>query len=1337
MAKRLRSKAYCFYLIISVLTTVLPGFGQPPHVFNHLSTNNGLSNSNVNAIIKDGYGFLWVATQYGLNRFDGYEFKVYTTTNSGEPNSMITNNIWGISEDGIGNIWLNSFNYMVYNRAKDNFITDVPAFLQDMGIHTEQNYRIYIDINKELWVFSGANAYLYNFTNNSLKVHKLETGLDELEYTRISDNEKYIFAISDNGILFKIDKKTGIQTSEKLKTIEKPGLYNRIYVDLDGGLWLAGWSDIIYYKGKSAHEWEKLQLITEIDTQQNRVLAIADDNKGNIWLGTDHNGLFIYSKSTRTITSFREDPNTRSSLASNNITSIYRDDNGIIWTGHSKKGISYHHSSFQNIVNFWHPQCRDVSAIVEDRQGRIWLGTDGYGLFIKESRDNQVRKLPVGSNPVVSLLEDRKGRVWVGTFMDGLYCFEGTKISHYKTENSRLASNDIWRFTEDRYGNLWIGSLGGALQVLRNGRQNLNQLENICENIKYPMDLFYNNGDKLYVATVFGLWEVDITTGDCIVYQGNKRGTQTFRQNSISSVFVDNRGLFWLGHSEGLTIWDTKKDTLYFIDRESGLNDNIIQGIAEDARRNIWVITNNGLSVIIPDYNYKEEVTFSIRNFTTKDGLIDNFFNSQAIYRLANEDIIVGGTEGYSIINPNKMLETNQPPAKVVFTDLIIGNNRVKLDSVYNRRKILVKPIEQTQSVTFRHNDRQIVFQYTAGDLLYADKIRYAYKLVGFHNDWQYTSGNTIVFSSLPPGDYSLNVQACNSDGKWSDHISSIAITVTPPFYMSMWAIIVYFMLFIGLLGFALYYISKRNFIRIEQQRAQFEREQKANLDEMKLRFFTNVSHDLRTPLTLIITPLQNLLDGPIDEGIRKKLDIIYRSATQLHSLINALLDFRKLDFGAEALKLNPGDMIGFIKELCIPFYTYAHDRQINFSVVDEQKICMMKFDHDKVKKILLNLLSNAFKFTPDGGSITLRIYQEGEMVNLSVTDTGDGISDEDKPRIFERFYQSQQNTEQTGSGIGLHIVNEYVRLHGGVIRVDDNNPKGSIFVVELPVIDAEANEPDHDFGDINEIETTEIEEETLLPVQPVLLFVDDNKDLCDFIADSFTDDFTVILANNGQQALEQLHDNDVTIVVSDVMMPVMSGTELCKRIKTNIQWSHIPVILLTARTAEEYQIQGLELGADDYLTKPFNFNVLKLRIFKFIEWTEKCHRSFSQKLDISPGEITITSLDEKLIGKAIHIVEEHIGDPDFTVEELGSAVGLSRSHLYKKLMSITGKGPAEFIRAIRLKRGMQLLEKSQMQIAEIAYTVGFNSPKRFSINFKSEFGISPSDYLRSINQSK
>jgi signal transduction histidine kinase/ligand-binding sensor domain-containing protein/DNA-binding response OmpR family regulator len=1328
----MRRSVRFFYAFIFVLAVSFQGTAQPSYLFHHLSTDDGLSNSNVRTILKDSHGFLWIGTESGLNRYDGYGFKVYKEK-PGISNSLWPNDILGLQEDGLDNIWISSvYGYTVYNRDKDCFITDIAHLLQNLGIQVDRNYKVYVDKKQDLWVLSGQKAFFYDTRKKTLKVLGIKVQIEEVVTTELSDDGESLYGLLKSGILFQINKATGEQTFSELQ-----GYFNsefltntRIYVDSHRGIWLYSIkTDEIIYRKSTNTAWKKIVLNSSVETQSNVVLDILDDGNGRIWIGTDHKGLFIYDRVNENITNLLHDPATNSSIASNNVGCLYRDNNGIIWMGHNKNGISFYHDSFDLFVNVEHPDCKDISAILEDSKGQIWVGTDGNGLFVVDNlKMGKIRKLPMPNNAIVSLLEDKKGRIWIGTYLHGLFCFENGRFTHHTRENSRLATNDIWNIKEDRYGNLWFGFLGGGIQCLHSNQKNLDSLVNVCEEVRYALDIHYDGGDKLYVGTVFGLCIIDITTGNHTMQMGNKKGSQQFKQMLINSVYKDRSGNIWLGHSQGLTFWDIKNDTLYYMDKENGLCDNIVRGFTQDNNGQIWVTTSNGLSVFSAERDHQGVMRITSRNFSTKDGLKTNYLNNHSICKLQNTDILLGGTEGYTIVNPNKLAGNDQLPAKVIFTGLSLANKNIQVDSVYNGHKLLEHAVGHTSNITFSYKDKLIALQFATGDLLNADKVRYAYKMDGFNEQWLPIQENKIVFSSLNPGDYKLFIKACNSDGIWNEEATVLNITVTPPFYLSDWAIALYVATVIGLIIFIIYRTRKHHRIKLEQQRLQFIREQEANLNEMKLRFFTNIGHDLRSPLTLIISPLQAILSGALEDGLRKKLNTVNKNAEQLLQLINALLDFRKLDVGAESLRLQSGDFVNFIRELCLPFREYAIDRRMNFIFSTEIEVLQRQFDPDKVQKIVLNLLSNAFKYTPDGGSIKVSIYREDERVCVSVSDSGQGISNTDKEHVFERFFQASQKQDKTGSGIGLHIVSEYVRMHGGTVAVADNVPQGSVFTIKLPLQDISFSKEFSPEEGSDEDEQIDVQQ---ISVNPVLLFVDDNRDFCEFMADSLANDYTVLLANNGQEALEQLRKNDVNIVVSDVMMPVMSGTELCNRIKTNIEWSHIPVILLTARTAEEYQIEGLELGADDYLTKPFNFNVLKLRIRKFLEWTEKSHLSFSQKMDISPGEITITPLDEQLIEKAIRVVEEHISDTEFSVEELGAAVGLSRSHLYKKLMSITGKGPAEFIRTIRLKRGRQLLGKSQMQIAEIAYAVGFNSPKRFTINFKSEFGLSPSEYLR------
>jgi len=1337
-----KNKRHLLILVIFWIVFFQSVIGQSSYIFHHLDAGNGLSNNSVKTILRDSYGFLWIGTESGLNRYDGYGFKVYST-NTSVPNTLISNNIFGLQEDGLGNIWVNlGYTYVVYKRNKNYFLSDIKHLLLGLGIQSDQNCKVFVDIKRNLWVFNKKKVFFYNVKKNITTVFKIKIPLNDAITANIADNDEFLFAVQNSGVCWQLNKKSGAQTLIKLPDFIRQNVVNnyiKIYVDFNNGLWLYSYkTDNILYMNNINQEWKEIKLTSEIKSESNLITSIIEDHNGQIWIGTDHKGLFVYDKAKNTIINIVYHPWIQTCLSSNSVQCLYEDNNGTVWIGHNKKGLSFYHESFRNFINFQSPECSDISVIMEDHLKNIWLGTDGNGLYVKgNNSEGSLKKLPVPNTAIVSMLEDKKGRVWIGTYHKGLFCYNNGSIVQYTKKNSKLTSNDIWGLKEDRYGNIWIGTLGGKIQILQSESKDFESLISPFDETDYVLDMFYDGGDKMYVGTGYGLSVIDITNYKKVKYYGNKKGSQRFEENQISNVYKDDRGILWIGHTDGLTIWDQKKDTLYFFNKNNGLCDNSIRGITEDNLKNVWVTTSNGLSILTVKRELNDVLTVISKNYSVKDGLKDSYFNSHSICKLRNGDILLGTVEGYTILNPNKMAEKDQPTSKVVFTGLTVGNQNIQVDSLYNGHKLLEQPMELTSRLTFKYNDKLISLQFTTGDLLNADKVKYVYQIEGFNNQWIPTSENKIVLSTLPSGSFRLLIKACNSDGVWNDDPTILNINVTPPYYYSIWAFIIYSMLVVCILMYIIRKNKTRHRIKLEQQRIQMDHEKEIHINEMKLRFFTNISHDLRTPLTLIITPLQILLNEESNESFRKKLNTIYKNAQQLLTLINSLLDFRKLDVGVETLNLKSGDFVNLVRDIHTSFCDYAIERKIKFSLFNEMENLSMQFDRDKIQKTLTNLLSNAFKYTPDGGSISININMEFDTVCVSVSDSGSGISNEEKLLVFERFYQAAQKQEKTGSGIGLHIAYGYINLHGGTINVTDNLPQGSIFTFQIPIrkVEDEYDEKISTDKMLEEVGVEEIKSEVILLAKPVLLFVDDNRDFCEFMADSLGEDYTVITAYNGKEALEQLDKFNVTIVVSDVMMPVMSGTELCNRIKTNIYWSHIPVILLTARTAEEYQIEGFELGADDYITKPFNFDILKLRIHKFLEWTAKSHVAFSQKLDVSPSEITITSLDEILIGKAIKVVEDHMSDTDFLVDSLGIALGLSRGHLYKKLMAITGKGPAEFIRTIRLKRGRQLLEKSQLQIAEIAYEVGYNSPKRFTVNFREEFGMSPSEYLRNHKQ--
>ena len=584
------------------------------------------------------------------------------------------------------------------------------------------------------------------------------------------------------------------------------------------------------------------------------------------------------------------------------------------------------------------------------------------------------------------------------------------------------------------------------------------------------------------------------------------------------------------------------------------------------------------------------------------------------------------------------------------------------------------------------------------------------------------TDQNYVSFHALPPGDYILQMCVSREDGSMSTPCE-LCISVAPPFYRTTLMYIVYILIAVALLFLQWRNMRKRQQERTEKQRQLMERQKIEQITEMKLQFFTNISHDLRTPLTLIISPLEQIIkkmeDGKTPENLMAQLKNICKNAQLLLREVSALLDFRRLDAGGETLNLQSGDIVDHLNSILVSFGDYAEERGIHLSFDHNVDSFVMDYDREKMNKVVYNLFSNALKFTPIGGSVSLSFKQGTDGVTIAVADTGKGIPDSDKPNIFKRFYQSSSNdSSQTGSGIGLHIASDYVQLHNGNITVSDNKPMGSIFTITLPVSQREpelTSPVPVSRPQVDDIKT--------------ILIVDDNQDMLSFVSSCMKEEYQVHTATDGATALDVLQREQIDLIISDVMMPGIDGFELCRRVKTDINLSHIPIILLTARTTDVSRIEGLQLGADDYLTKPFNIEVLRLRVKKFIEWEQNNHRQFRQKMNIEPSEITITPLDEQFIKKAIDLVEKNISDSEFSVETMAAEVAMSRSTLYKKLMAITGQGPAEFIRTIRIKRGRALLETSQMQITEIAYAVGFTTVKSFTMNFKAEYGMTPTEF--------
>jgi len=741
---------------------------------------------------------------------------------------------------------------------------------------------------------------------------------------------------------------------------------------------------------------------------------------------------------------------------------------------------------------------------------------------------------------------------------------------------------------------------------------------------------------------------------------------------------------------------------------------------------------------------------YNVVSFDENDGLLGSIFNHNALFKNKQGKIYIGCTMGYTVFDPKKIIFNPIVP-QPRFTELLIGNQEILPGGKFNKRIIFDTSITHKNKIVLHYDEKNFTVNFSALSYIHPEKNHFRYKLKGFDEDWNETKNGigSASYSNLNQGTYYLMVYASNNDKVWCSKPIILEIVVQPPFWFSWWAYIFYFILGVIVLWYIVNFNLRKQKREFENEQLKREAIQLHEVDEMKFRFFTNISHEFRTPLTLIISPVEKLLNETKNEEQKSLLLIIQRNAFGLLELVNQLLDFRKLDVQKDTLNISVGDVVAFIKDICYSFTELANRKAINFSFTTSVSELRIEFDPEKMKKIVSNLLSNAFKFTPVDGKIEVnmgliqQLNDDKHILKITVSDTGIGIPPKDLEKIFERFYrvENPENGHQTGTGVGLHIVSEYVKLHQGDIGVESQLGKGSVFTVTIPAKQHLQEEIINQnlSGSINpEVQTPEEEAaiEEYRKKLPLMLIVDDNEDFRNFISSLFTDSYRILKAEDGEMAFQIILDKMPDLIISDVMMPKMDGFELCKKVKQDIRISHIPIILLTAKAGDENKYRGLEAGAEDYIAKPFNMEMLSLKVARIVERQKKTREQFKNKVDITTNEVEITSMDVKFVKKAVTLVEANISNSEFLVEDLCRAMGMSRVYFYKKILSLTDKTPSEFIRFIRLKRAAEFLEKSQLFVNEVAFQVGFNDPKYFRKYFKAEFGVSPNEYKKKFTDS-
>ncbi|MBR8534072.1 response regulator [Carboxylicivirga sediminis] len=1354
---------FCFVLLFLLSSG---GQAQKQYSFIRLGNEDGLVNNQVNCIYKDHQGFIWIGTVAGLSRYDGVSF-VNFKHNTADSSSIDDNYIINIQEDFKHNLWLEtSQGYEVYDVREERFYSDPNEYLEkDTSIINID--RVYCDNHQQIWLKDYNKEYYQLLDSATYELRSVfpdysETGSYLVDFKHANG---YLYCLFGNGTLECYDD-SDIQlifSDDYLDDkMEADSLNAELFIDAENDVWFYGNNLGTHHYNALTQQWSYYSM-TSNKTQltSNIIRRIVQDDKGLIWVGTDHGGIDIINKYSGEIQTIYHQPDNDKSVAQNSITDLYIDDNNIVWVGSYKNGFSYYHESIHKFPHFRHlwsdPHSipfSDINCFVEDDKGNLWIGANGGGLIYFDRHNNRFTQYlhdkndpySLSGNVIVSLFIDVKGDVWAGTYAAGLNRFDGKKFTRYQCEidgGRGLTNNNIWSIIEDNKQNLWVGTLGGGIVTYDRQTDQFKPLPNngtIEPPGPFINQIFKLSDGNMFIATANGVAFYNVEE-QRFKYHPTINRTEPFDlgNKAVNAVYEDTRGFLWIATREGLIMLDSQTDYIKHFTDNDGLPEDIINCIEEDEYQAIWISKSTGLSQIVVNKLVTNEYEFHIYDFTKEDGLQGNEFNPNASYKTSDNELIFGGANGFNLFKSKDIKYPNVLP-KVVFTDLQVYNKTVVPGQKVHGRPLLNQSISLTDEVVLKHSMNVFSISFTALNFFIADKIRYQYRLHGFNEQWLplEPAQKQVTYTNLNAGDYVFQVKASKADGSWNSQYSELRIEVLPPLYATTWAFLLYSLIILLAMIYYRYSMLRKERLKFEMEQEKLLINRNREMDEMKLKFLTNVSHEFRTPLTLILTPLHKLMNQATDKSNRKLLEVIDRNARQLLELVNQLLDFRKLEL--HGLKYNPsyGNIVAFLQEVSTNFEEAFTKKRISFTFTHDVDQFMLNFDRDKLQKVLMNLLSNALKFTPENGSVelSLQIDTNEELVYISVKDNGIGIKPSDMDKIFVRFFQSEHNKKLglSGSGIGLNLAREMVQLHNGTIHVESKEGKGATFKVVLPVTreDGKLEETAVEVG-VDDQEQPELHID--MKGKASILLVEDNHDFRTFMKETLEDRFNIYEAADGQAGIEMVHKVIPDLIISDVMMPRVDGLELCQNLRKDIRTSHIPIILLTARTADEDKIKGLEIGADDYITKPFNMDLLVLRLNKLLEKRSKMQKQFQKNVEIQPSEVQITSMDEKLISKAVAVVETNIAESSFSVEDLSKELGMSRVYLYKKLVSITGKSPIEFIRIIRLKRGAQLLQKSQMNISEIAYEVGFNSPRYFSKYFKEEYGMLPTAYMKSFNK--
>ncbi|TKG96923.1 hybrid sensor histidine kinase/response regulator [Puteibacter caeruleilacunae] len=1298
-------------ITILILLCHFSTFGNDFLMVRKVTHSEGLSENTIIDIAQDSTGYIWIGTREGLNRYDGYSSKRFFADTK-HHKGLRSSSILQIFIDGHSNIWIqHSAGLDVYDPVDESFrplelsIDNKPInFISDA-----------IDQSGVKWLSTSRYGLVgVNPHNNEVVFQSTEI---QSPQTFCRKNDTIIYITHNNRIkAFNTLTRTYIDSSVPQL---QGGIGSAHYYA--GLLWIRTTNGVYVFDEKT----NKTESIESFFLDKNN-RAFIDFNKtyttdiveleGKLWLSTDGLGIYIIDAfndfSVDNITMF----SSKHSISTDAIRCLLPDKDHNMWIGTVHNGINLITKQQKKFANLQYINDQtnlpvgNYSTFQEDKQNNLWVATfDGLGLIDQETM--KIKRFVARDNVIISMTIDWDGDIYLGTYKNGLlkYSPYSNKLVPFKVGRTGFEGQTISALTTDHLGNIWIGTSSRMYKYNRKA----NKVEFIDHRKLSRITTLIEDRDKnIWVGTLNGLHLIPNGTDTNHRHFHQDKTLQTLSKHHINSLSEDKQGNIWVG-TNGFGIFQvtTKTHEILPFEKDDKLFSNIIHSIEEDNQQNIWFTTNSGLVRLNPKSG-KMEV------FDYADGLSNNQFIDEALYLTYSGKMLCGGEKGIDYFYPDR-IKTNPHPPKVVVNGIFFESKTGEATDSFHRK------LNANDTITFNYNQSYFGFEFTGLEYANPQKIKYAYQLEGFNHSW--INGNesrTVTYGYVPPGNYTFKVKAANSDGVWSEP-ATIKVIVEPPFSKTPLAYALY-LITLALIFYAIYrYLLERKLLRNKLEYESKERKRIEELNQLKLRVFTHISHEFKTPLSLIIAPAQELikrLKG--SEKNTKDLEIIQNNAQKLQVLVNEILEVRKIESGAFQMAKANIDVVTFIKNSCDSFYHWANQKNIEFTFESDTEELVLNIDQGLMEKVLYNLISNALKFTQKG-SVNVSLNTFNDHCLITVKDSGIGISKDDQEKLFNMFFRAeQQDGEIEGTGIGLALSKELVELHEGTLTVESEQHVGSSFIVRLPV---PLEKLQKDTTVILEDQTTATAE---LANEASVLLVDDNHELRKFLAEKLSHYFKVDEATNGVEALEIARKNQPQIILSDVMMPEMDGWGLCKAVKTDIKISHIPVVLLTALNGDENTIKGLELGADAYLTKPFNLDHVVSLLNSLLKNRDHMRQAFSKgQLEKIKSE-ELTKLDQDFLKNARAYIQANLSNPDFSVQTLSDHLAMSRVNLHHKMKALCNISPSDLIMQIRLMEAVTLLKEKRYQISEIADITGFSSASHFSRSFKKHYGGTPRDFL-------